>query len=233
MPTDSDNVPSRRTGSYRDQYQLRAARLLGSDNLWSYYEDFLDVISWTDGSSGTVSSSAALADATDAANAIGGVRRLKSGTDVAGVGRLYKVASDFPPTLIYNNAAAKFFRACRFRMITTPDANTQCWAGSFNWRIGVIGGASITKYAVQIAGAANYILSTVTIDTAWHILRTWYDGTNGYIQVDNEGPVALAASGLWPMAATQSFPDIRATKAGGAVDHQIDIDHVFYTGTLL
>lgn len=217
------------TPGFRMTYLAEAAAKLGTADLVDFFLTFFTTpTSVGTQIVGTNCTQPILGDATDAVNSIGGVLRFTTGTDnAARTCRLIPiVSSSFAPTCGYNTPAIKFYRACRFRMNTTPTADTLAMMGSIGWHMGVIGANSITKYSLRVkSSGANYITSTVNVDTAWHVLRSYHDGVNAWFAVDNEAWQSMPDIAMFPLsAATESYWDLNLTKAAGAIDHGMDIN---------
>lgn len=212
---------------YKAKYLQEAAGLLGTDNLVDWFVTFFTTpTSFGTQIVGTNCTQPILGDATDAVNSIGGVLRFTTGVDnAARSSRLIPIVSaSFAPTLAFNTPSVKFYRATRFRMISVPNANTVCYVGSIGFHVGVLGPNSITKFSLRVkSSGANYITSTINVDTAWHILRSYHDGVNAWFAVDNEPWQPLPDLALFPLsAATESYWDFNMSKLGGVVDHQVD-----------
>lgn len=64
--------------------------------------------------------------------------------------------------------------------------------------VGVDGSQSTTKWMLrsQDGGGTQYLTSTINIDTAFHDIEAWYDGTNLNLAVDNETPVSVSPTHL-------------------------------------
>lgn len=208
----------------------RARKRLGSDRMDYFYDPFVGLGNWTDSvvDTGTV---VMLTDGVDSDDCVGAVKRYNTGAGVTGDARQYVAyGGAFPPLYSFDTASIRHYRAARFRLSSTADADTNVWFGSFSWRSGVIGSVSTTKYVGKTdpSGGNVNVVSTVTIDNGWHTIESWWDGTSGYFSVDDEVPVAFDP--LYPLAsANQSFPDNRAQKVGNAVSHIMDLGWVLYT----
>lgn len=215
-------------GGYDLVYRCRAGALLGTANLSVLYRGFIDGLQvWTESLNGTAAALALpIGDGTDAVNSVGGEATFATGTDTDGTSELFPtISASFAPTLAAQDITVKFYRACRFRMITTPDANTSCFIGSRNFGAGVFGANSTTKFSVRAitnGAGANYVTSTVTVDTKWHIIESWSDGVSAWICVDGETPVKAAATTWWPLTITDnSFALFSCAKVTGVVNHKM------------
>lgn len=86
----------------------------------------------------------------------------------------------------------KFFLSFRMRLTTAIDSVTQVGRANYptvsNVLIGALGSVSTTKF-VGFVGASG-LTSTINIDTAWHTLQFWRDGTTSFFAVDGEAPIS-------------------------------------------
>lgn len=210
-------------GGYQMKYLVDAQTALGTANLSHYWNDFwsqtdLNIILAGGGVLTTLS------DTADSVRSIGGVVKMNTSVGTTGSSRFIPPnTGTFPPTCSYNNPNVKFYRACRFALISAADANTFAWVGSQGANVGVHGANSTTKYSARLrstsVGSPVYLTSTVTIDGEFHIIRHWHDGVRFYLSVDGETPVSAPSASSWPISnATESMYDVITTKLGGAVD---------------
>lgn len=125
----------------------------------------------------------------------GGVATLQTGATNSGRQDVY-----IGPTTVPRADTGVFYVACRFRVQTAIDNNTQVIIGtSGGCTFGVFGttpGAQYTTYYAYSAGSTNNV-STIAIDTAWHTAEIWSTG-NGtfYFSVDNETPISTVGTAL-------------------------------------
>lgn len=88
--------------------------------------------------------------------------------------------------------------------------------------LGIEAVGSATKWVCHIIDSTSEtrIVSAVNIDTAWHNMVAWCDGSNTYFSVDGETPVALGR--VTNFAVAQSPVLHYITGAGGTLTHRID-----------
>ncbi len=199
--------PSLTPGTSDVYYKTRASSLLGTSNLASFYREFqTGVAGWTQnlvGASG-VAQEISVPDSTDAVNSIGGICTFGTGSATNGTSELYRVgdgAAGLAPFLAFGNVNIKFYYATRFRMSSAVDANVACGVGTRAWLMGCYGANSTTKYSLRMGiSGFHYLTSTVSIDTAFHIMETWHDGSTAWLSVDGETPVSVPDTAFWPIA---------------------------------
>lgn len=223
-------------GSSETAYGEIASARLGTNLLDSWYMDFIngsadEAFSLTAGGG----ASTAVGDSADPVNAIGGISALTTGANPTGAAQVLPViATNFSPLAAYGTSNIRFYRACRFQMATAPTADTIAFAGSLAESAGVFGANSTTRYSMRIrsnaVGGQQYITSTVAIDTLWHVLEHWWDGTSFWFSVDGETPISLSGLGLFPISnATENYYTWMVAKLGGAVDHHASWDWILWT----
>jgi hypothetical protein len=208
----------------------------GKTPTWAWFRQLDGIgfdITQSNTGTGTTGTNVAIPDTLDQINGLGGGRRMTTSVATDGAARM--AIPDFTvlvPTIAYNDNTKKFYRMHRARLITAPTTDTILRLGSFNWAAGVHGSGSTTKYTCRLNAGGTYLVSTISIDTGFHVFEHWYDGQSAWLSVDGEDPVGAPASGLWPLNTGQSFAEMSIVKVGGAVDHQADISFGFWGGTL-
>lgn len=217
---------------YETQARTFCSQVLGTGNLGAFFVELGS--GHTNGTFGVTGSGTqtTISEVQDTTNSIGGVLRQTTGTTASSSAFWESVnVAGRAPTININNAAVKFCRVFRIRIISTVDANTQIWLGSFTWHAGAIGPISTTKFSAQIGMTLQTsVLSTVNIDANWHTVAHWHDGVHACIQVDPfatsppETAQCISDTSFWPIngGSTNSFPLMENTKVGGSVDHQSD-----------
>jgi len=164
-------------------YKARAAAFLGTNKQSVWWMDFPEGsadMSIVLTSGGLLST--AVGDSADPVNSIGGIVDMSTGTSTSGQAQVLPVIStNFSPMAGFNSPHIRFYRACMFRMVSTPDANTIAFMGSQGHGMGVYGPGSATKYSVRVGsnavGNQQYILSDETVDNKWVYLESLWDGT--------------------------------------------------------
>lgn len=183
--------PAPRT--WRDKYQARciAYLSLADGNAETYYDTFAvpTTSNWATAAAG----SAAVARlGTDGLT--GAVLSLSTGATGSSSAQIhrYTVAEMGRPH------STKWCYAARFRLTTTPDAQTQATIGwldvSSNTKefgVGAWGGTSTTKFALKKTSVTG-VLSSVSLDTNWHDVEVYGTGTTTYsFRIDGETAVTM------------------------------------------
>jgi len=213
---------------------LMSARL-GTPVLDSWYMDFINSSADFNFSIvGGATAQTCVGDAADARNPVGGIASAQTTAAVNGsVQYVPIIATNFAPMASFSFPDIKFGRIIRFRMETAPTADTIAYGGTLAVGAGVFGANSTGKYSLRVrsnaVGGQQYITSTVTVDTKWHVLRFWWDGTSFWFQVDSEAPISMSGLGLFPLSNnTENYYTWQITKVGGAVDHHCSWDNLHW-----
>jgi len=217
------------SGGWRATYEANAAARLGSSNFSPYYRGFEDgLIGWTQNLVGTgVAQAISIPDSTDAVASLGGTCTFGTGTSTNGASELYRLsdgAAGLAPFLAYTDITKKFYYACRFQLSSAADANAACGIGVRNWLMGVYGANSTTKFSMRAGGASGfYLTSTVSVDTNFHLMETWHDGSSAWFSVDGETPVTAADTAWWATitgnGTNTSAPVFTFAKVTGATNY--------------
>jgi hypothetical protein len=89
--------------------------------------------------------------------------------------------------------------------------------------VGIVQALSATKYVFRAVkgGATASALSTVSIDTNFHIVEIWFDGVSMWGSVDNETPVLVTAAANLPTVTSGERFGVE-TGTGAAVENFFD-----------
>ena len=128
------------------------------------------------------------------------------------------------PIHVANIKTSKWYCVMRFKITVNPPSGGQMVGMSpfsFDATAGVYGTTSTTKYSFTTTNTT--ILSTVSIDTAMHVVEVWNDTANVYLSVDSEKPVSGAVTNL----ATSADEFELYVRAGAVVPAQTGIFDFF------
>jgi hypothetical protein len=222
-------------GSFQTaEAQLMSARL-STPILDEWYMDFINSSADFNFSiTGGATAQTCVGDSPDSRGPVGGIASAQTTAATNGsVQYLPIIASNFAPLASYNSPDVKFGRIIRFRMETVPTADTIAFGGTLGVGAGVFGANTISKYSLRVrsnaVGGQQYITSTVSVDTKWHVLRFWWDGTSFWFQVDSEAPISMSGLGLFPISnATENYYTWQLTKVGNAFDHHCSWDSLHW-----
>lgn len=237
MPADIDNFPSTRKalGDIGPQaiYRARALAALGLSPLdpmvGEFFEDFIihatTLSGWVpfgSGSSAFVSQVPASSD---------GVVRLTTGATAASVSSM-----STSPGQVSNVTTSRWYHASRFRIPTTPDANSVVVAGLLNFAntksllYGFIGALNPTQFILQYDG--NFAGSSLTfgaaVDTAFHIFEMYGVGST-VLKAQMDGASAIQVTQA-AAPADSCFNNFQVRNGATAADQRIEIDWMYGMG---
>lgn len=214
-------------------YLSRASTLSGlsATDLAYFWDDFTTepttntTFGWLVGGGGSASTT------TQIAATGGGLLMLNTGASAASNAQWTQVDG-----IISNVSTAKWYAACRFRVTTTPDAQTTALVGLINQAAsktiacGVVGSLDATHFVLQYDGnATGSVLSLVTaINTSFHVYEMWGTGsTTLNVAIDGGAPLSVTMA-----AAPADYASAIMTVRNGttAASQQIQTDWVLVAG---
>lgn len=140
----------------------------------------------------------------------------------------YAIGGLTGPSTVPGGSSGVWYLATRFKLTTAVDAQA---ALRLAMRVGLTtnswgfnGSISDTKYSARFDNGPA-LVSTVSVDTAWHVLESWRVGGLTYLSVDGETPVS---SNSYPSASGQMT--IYAENGTTAANRAIQVDALI-TGT--
>ncbi len=156
------------------------------------------------------------------------VMRIDSGT-TAGQAFILKwrsIGAGVPACFAGGGASDKWYLSARMRVPTAVGTDAECQVGlnsaSTIVKMGMAGGVSTTKFSVQ--KTASSFAGATNIDTAMHIHRLWYDGTNTNYQVD-EGTVTQQAGNA--LAGDDGALYVIAYNVSAASSRKLDVNWIY------
>jgi hypothetical protein len=163
-----------------------------------------------------------------------GIARYSSGATASG----FAVQQTFQG-IISNVSTSKGYMATRFRLNTTPDANSTLMVGLINAAgnatiaPGFFGGLSSANFVVQHGGliTGSFINLGVAKDTAFHIFEVYFKG-DGKLYARIDGGTEFNATLSSPPSDFMSAL-IEARNGGTAANQSLDVDWLLIAGQRL
>lgn len=231
MPTDIANIPAP-NGFYRSTlglYLKKAQDLAGfGDDYHHYFEDFnsgggggITRPGWSASAAGTGDKS----NNNVVAGRGGGLLNVKTGATAASLWEGYAAAA-----WINNISTSRWYFAARWRINTTPDAQTKLLVGLYNRgtdksiACGVVGSSSTTLLQLQYDGneAGSFQSFGVNVDANLHVFEMWGAGSAVVnARIDGAAPVQVTQASA-PTDHCYGF--VTARNGTTAADQNLDID---------
>ena len=161
----------------------------------------------------------------------GGIVRLTSGVTANSIIELFGQSG-----VISNITTSRWYFASRFRIPTTPDAQSVLTAGVADFAltngvtVGFIGSMDAVKFILQFDGLRNgtKVSFANNVDTAFHIFEMWGTGTTTVnAMIDGGGQI----SGVQAAAPADSIEQYLECRNGTtAANQNLDVDWYLLTG---
>ncbi len=121
-------------------------------------------------------------------------------------------------------SSAKFYIRLRFKFTTTMDNVARMGLVIGSAVFGFRGPTSSTNFACLFdAGASPTLISTIAIDTSFHTMEVWGNGTSAWFSIDAETPITSAAANV----SADSTIVLAARNSGTAANRAMVVDNFF------
>ena len=142
-----------------------------------------------------------------------------------------------PYTVATSTPGKAFYLAAKFKIPTTPDAQTKTYIGFTDTTntllFGVFGGNSTTLFTLQHSAneATTFANFTPAVDTNYHTVKMWSNGQDGVVRCQMDYDNASLATNVVAVTPTVTYAKLRlwtrARNVGTAADQRLQLAWLF------